>query len=163
MRFSCFTLFHSLNGFQINISLPLNVGTLNYSELLWYVIEKAIRLLVYGGILSSKDLSSSSCYTSPSNISNINLLTTRSLLREPQTIQPYLSHWEGYGLANAGYYFQAHEGQEKIIRNSQHSFLKGRSCLTSLINLYDEMTDLAEVKRAVAIFYLYFSNTFTAS
>lgn len=62
--------------------------------------------------LSSKDLSSSSCYTSPSNISNINLLTTYSLLRELQTIQPYLSPWEGYGLANAGYYFQAHEGQE---------------------------------------------------
>lgn len=53
-----------------------------------------------------------------------------------------------------------HMKDKKIIRNSQHSFPKGRSCLTSLTNLYDEMTDLAEV-RAVAIFYTYFSDTFT--
>lgn len=69
-------------------------------------------LLVHGEILSSKDLSSSSCDASPFNISNNNLLKTYSLFRELQTIQPYLSLWESSGSANAGYYFQAHEGQK---------------------------------------------------
>lgn len=55
-----------------------------------------------------------------------------------------------------------HMKDKKIIRNSQHSFPKGRSCLTSMINLYNEMTDLAEMRRAVAIFHLNFCNTFTA-
>jgi len=49
---------------------------------------------------------------------------------------------------------------KKIIRNSQHSFTKGRSCLNSLIKFYDEMTGLVEEGRAVDVFYLYFINTF---
>lgn len=56
-----------------------------------------------------------------------------------------------------------HIKDKKFIRNSQYNFPKGRSCLTSLINSYDEMADLAEARRAVAVFYLYFSNTFTLS
>lgn len=56
-----------------------------------------------------------------------------------------------------------HMKDKKIIRNSQYNFPKGRSCLTSLINSYNEMADLAEARRAVAVFYLYFSNTFTLS
>ncbi|GAB0180651.1 mitochondrial enolase superfamily member 1 [Grus japonensis] len=49
---------------------------------------------------------------------------------------------------------------KKTIRNSQYSFTKGKSCLTNLINFYDEITGLVEVGRAVDIFHLDFSNTF---
>ncbi|KAK4831180.1 hypothetical protein QYF61_015650 [Mycteria americana] len=52
-----------------------------------------------------------------------------------------------------------HTKDKKIIRNSQHSFTKGKSCLTSLINFYDETTGLVEVGRAVDIFYLDFKCT----
>ncbi|GAB0202196.1 hypothetical protein GRJ2_002685200 [Grus japonensis] len=57
--------------------------------------------------------------------------------------------WEGDG---------AHEGQ--IIRSSQHGFTKGKSCLTNLITLYDEMTGLADKRRAVDFVYMDFSKAF---
>jgi len=40
---------------------------------------------------------------------------------------------------------------KKIIRSIQYGFTKGRSCLTNLINFYDEMTGLVDEGRAVDI------------
>lgn len=50
---------------------------------------------------------------------------------------------------------------KKIIRCSHHGFTKGKSCLTNLINLYDEMTTVVDKGRVVDIVCLYFSKAFT--
>ena len=53
-----------------------------------------------------------------------------------------------------------HNKDKKIIRSSQHGFIKAKSCLTALINLYNEMTGLVDEGRAVGIVYLDFSKAF---
>lgn len=45
-------------------------------------------------------------------------------------------------------------------RNTQHEFTKARSCLSSLIAFYDEMTDLIVEGKAVDIVYLDISKAF---
>ncbi|KAK4832100.1 hypothetical protein QYF61_020727 [Mycteria americana] len=49
-----------------------------------------------------------------------------------------------------------HIKDKKIIESSQHGFTKGKSCLTNLINLYDDMTGLVDEGRAVSIVCLDF-------
>ena len=49
-----------------------------------------------------------------------------------------------------------HMNNKKIIRISQHGFTKGKSCMTNLINFYDEMTVLVDEGRAVDIVYMGF-------
>ncbi|KAJ7403207.1 rna-directed dna polymerase from mobile element jockey-like [Pitangus sulphuratus] len=44
--------------------------------------------------------------------------------------------------------------EKKIIRSSQHEFIKGKSCLTILIAFYDGMAEWANKRRAANIFYL---------
>ncbi|TRZ15396.1 hypothetical protein HGM15179_011710 [Zosterops borbonicus] len=46
------------------------------------------------------------------------------------------------------------------LRPSQHRFRRGRSCLTNLISLYDQVTCLVEAGRAVDVVYLDFSKAF---
>jgi len=53
-----------------------------------------------------------------------------------------------------------HIKDKKITRSSQHRFIKGKSCLTNLINLCDEMTGLVDEGRAVDVVYLDFSKAF---
>jgi len=50
--------------------------------------------------------------------------------------------------------------QKKFMRNSQHGFTKGKSCLTNLISFYDEMTGWVDEGRAVDVVYLDFSKAF---
>ncbi|KAJ7411271.1 hypothetical protein BTVI_50499 [Pitangus sulphuratus] len=50
---------------------------------------------------------------------------------------------------------------KKAIRNSQHGFTKGKSCLTNLINFCDEMTGPVDEGKAVD-FYLDFMKTFNS-
>ncbi|KAK4816118.1 LOW QUALITY PROTEIN: hypothetical protein QYF61_011354 [Mycteria americana] len=52
-----------------------------------------------------------------------------------------------------------HIKDENIIRSSQHGFTEGKSCLTNLINFYDEVTGLMMGKQ-LDIVYLDFSKAF---
>lgn len=47
-----------------------------------------------------------------------------------------------------------------VIRSSQHGLTKGKTCLTNLNALYDEMTGLADQGKAVKIFNLDFTKYF---
>ncbi|CAM5104271.1 unnamed protein product, partial [Natator depressus] len=53
-----------------------------------------------------------------------------------------------------------HLHESKVIRNSQHGFTKGRSCLTNLIAFYGEITDSVDEGKAVDVLFLDFSKAF---
>lgn len=47
-----------------------------------------------------------------------------------------------------------------MIRNSQHSFTKVKSCLTNVITFYNELIDVVDKRRKVGIVNLDFSKAF---
>jgi len=53
-----------------------------------------------------------------------------------------------------------HGQDNEGIRPSQHKFMKGRSCLTSLISCYDQVTRLVNEGKAVDVIYLDFHKGF---
>ncbi|CAM5073386.1 unnamed protein product [Natator depressus] len=53
-----------------------------------------------------------------------------------------------------------HLEERKVIRNSQYGFTKGKSCLTNLIALYDEITGSVDEGKAVDVLFLDFSKAF---
>ncbi|CAM5076503.1 unnamed protein product [Natator depressus] len=53
-----------------------------------------------------------------------------------------------------------HSEERKVIRNSQHGFTKGKSCLTNLIAFYDEITGSVDEGKAVDVLFLDFSKAF---
>ncbi|CAM5146132.1 unnamed protein product [Natator depressus] len=53
-----------------------------------------------------------------------------------------------------------HLEERKVIRNSQHGFTKGKSCLTNLIAFYDEITGSVDEGKVVDMLFLDFSKAF---
>ncbi|CAM5082428.1 unnamed protein product [Natator depressus] len=53
-----------------------------------------------------------------------------------------------------------HLEERKVLRNSQHGFTKGKSCLTNLIAFYDEITGSVDEGKAVDVLFLDFSKAF---
>ncbi|GAB0177176.1 mitochondrial enolase superfamily member 1 [Grus japonensis] len=53
-----------------------------------------------------------------------------------------------------------HIKEKKVIRNCQHRFTKGKSCLSNLITFCDDMTSLVDEGRSVDVVYLDFSKAF---
>ncbi|CAM5135878.1 unnamed protein product [Natator depressus] len=53
-----------------------------------------------------------------------------------------------------------HLEDRKVIRNSQHGFTKGKSCLTNLIAFYDEITGSVDEGKAVDVLFLNFSKAY---
>ncbi|CAM5157618.1 unnamed protein product [Natator depressus] len=53
-----------------------------------------------------------------------------------------------------------HLEERKVIRNSQHGFTKGKSCLTNLIAFYDEITGSVDEGKVVDVLFLDFSKAF---
>lgn len=53
-----------------------------------------------------------------------------------------------------------HTKDKKMIRSSQYEFTKGRSHLTDLITIFNEMTGLEDKGRAAAIAYVDFRTAF---
>lgn len=70
--------------------------------------------------------------------------------KEDQADQSHLSPWEGRR-ANHMKAIAKHIKDKKMTGSSQHGFMKGNSCLTKLIDSYNEMTTLVDEGRTVNI------------
>ncbi|CAM4527801.1 unnamed protein product [Lepidochelys kempii] len=53
-----------------------------------------------------------------------------------------------------------HLEERKVIRNSQHGFTKGKSCLINLIALYDVITGSVDMGKVVDVLFLDYSKAF---
>ncbi|CAM4590592.1 unnamed protein product, partial [Lepidochelys olivacea] len=53
-----------------------------------------------------------------------------------------------------------HLEERKVIRNNQHGFTKGKSCLTNLLSFYDEITGSVDEGKAVDVLFFDFSKAF---
>ncbi|PKU32883.1 protein hook hypothetical protein [Limosa lapponica baueri] len=53
-----------------------------------------------------------------------------------------------------------HTKNKKVIRSSQHGFMKEKSYLTNLITFYSEVTSLMDEGQAISVVFLYFSKAF---
>ncbi|CAM5111205.1 unnamed protein product [Natator depressus] len=53
-----------------------------------------------------------------------------------------------------------HLEERKVIRNSQHGFTKGKSCLINLIAFYDAITGSVDMGKVVDVLFLDFSKAF---
>ena len=54
----------------------------------------------------------------------------------------------------------SHLAENNLIRDSQHGFLKGKSCTTNLITFLDKLTKAVDNDKAADVFYLDFAKAF---
>ena len=54
----------------------------------------------------------------------------------------------------------AHLRENNLIRDSQHGFLKGKSCTTNLITFMDKLTNAVDNNKSADVFYLDFAKAF---
>ena len=55
---------------------------------------------------------------------------------------------------------QSFFNENNLIEDTQHGFRKGRSCLTNLLNFFDEATESFDKGKQLDVSYLYFSKAF---
>ena len=56
--------------------------------------------------------------------------------------------------------FYDHLEMSSLITDSQHGFVRGRSCLTNLIEFFEEVTKQVDEGKAVDVVYMDFSKAF---
>lgn len=79
--------------------------------------------------------------------------------RELWTGQPHVNPREGGGANNQGDHLQTYK-EKKVTKSSLHGYVKGKSHITNLITVYNEMTGLVDEGKIMDVVHLNSSKGF---